>query len=124
MPSTLHQQVAVYHEERAIRPVFWEMVEAESQPFLPTTNVAEASLYNPSIGILQCLRADENGRPIKVTAQKFLEQRISLTKEEWDMPYIFPTLLTPVMLEQRRKNQVVAVRSLIKRLLVYEQERK
>ena len=56
-----------------MRPGFWEMVEAESRPFLPTANVAEACFYNPSIGILQCLDADENGRPTKVTAQKLLE---------------------------------------------------
>ncbi|KAB2617563.1 S2-RNase [Pyrus ussuriensis x Pyrus communis] len=49
VPSTLHQQ----------------MVEAESQPFLPTANVAEASFYNYSIGIVQCLRVDKNGRPTK-----------------------------------------------------------
>ncbi|KAM1790755.1 hypothetical protein ACFX12_034787 [Malus domestica] len=73
VPSTLHQQVAVYHEEEVVGPGFWEMVEAESRPFLPTANVAEASFYNPSIGILQCLKADKNGRPTMVTAQKLLE---------------------------------------------------
>ncbi|KAM2104158.1 hypothetical protein ACFX1T_002195 [Malus domestica] len=51
IPSTLHQQM--------------EMVEAESRPFLPTANVAEASFYNPNVGILKCLEADENGRPTK-----------------------------------------------------------
>ncbi|KAM1017636.1 hypothetical protein ACFX2A_048170 [Malus domestica] len=30
MPSTLHQQVVVYHESRAEEPGFWEIVEAES----------------------------------------------------------------------------------------------
>ncbi|KAM1011397.1 hypothetical protein ACFX2C_046740 [Malus domestica] len=44
------------------------MVEAESRPFLPTTNIAEASFYNPNVGILKCLGADENGRPTKVGA--------------------------------------------------------
>ncbi|KAM2778989.1 hypothetical protein COP1_014306 [Malus domestica] len=68
------------------------MVEAESRPFLPTTNVAEASFYNLSIGILQCLGADENGRLTKVTAQKLLEQELFFTNEEWDRPYI---VLTP-----------------------------
>ncbi|KAM2274753.1 hypothetical protein ACFX1S_044517 [Malus domestica] len=41
------------------------MVEAESRPFLPTTNVAEASFYNPNVGILQYSGADKNGRPTK-----------------------------------------------------------
>ncbi|KAM2167850.1 hypothetical protein ACFX1Q_037357 [Malus domestica] len=50
VPSTLHQQ----------------MVEAESRPFLPIANIAEANFYNPGIGILQCLGADKNGRPTKV----------------------------------------------------------
>ncbi|KAM2815594.1 hypothetical protein COP1_039938 [Malus domestica] len=73
IPSTLHQQVAVYHEASTEGPGFWEMVEAESRPFLPTANVAEESFYNPNVGILKCLGADENGRPTKVMAQKLLE---------------------------------------------------
>ncbi|KAM0963863.1 hypothetical protein ACFX2A_023298 [Malus domestica] len=74
IPSALHQQVAVYHEVGAEGPGFWEMVEAESRPFLPTANVAEASFYNPNIEILKCSRANENSCPTKVTAQKLLEQ--------------------------------------------------
>ncbi|XP_070664494.1 uncharacterized protein [Malus domestica] len=49
IPSTLHQQVAVYHKAGTDGLGFWEMVEAESQPFLPTANVAEASFYNPNV---------------------------------------------------------------------------
>ncbi|KAM2102089.1 hypothetical protein TB1_000435 [Malus domestica] len=49
---TLHQQVAVYHESRDEEPGFWEIVEGESRPFLPTANVAEANFYNPNIRIL------------------------------------------------------------------------
>ncbi|KAM1420342.1 hypothetical protein ACFX2I_002717 [Malus domestica] len=67
------------------------MVEAESRPFLPTANMEKANFYNPSVRILQCLAADENGRPTKVTAQKLLEQGLFLTKEEWDIPHIIPT---------------------------------
>ncbi|KAM3003612.1 hypothetical protein FF2_033953 [Malus domestica] len=69
------------------------MVEAESRPFLPTANVAEASFYNPNVGILKCSGADENGRPTKVTAQKLLEQGMLLTREEWDRPCILPNPL-------------------------------
>ena len=54
VPSTLHQQMVVYHEEEETGLGFWEMVEAESRPFLPMANVAEANFYDPSIGILQC----------------------------------------------------------------------
>ncbi|KAM1329403.1 hypothetical protein ACFX2F_013578 [Malus domestica] len=93
VPSTLHQQVAVYHEASAEGPGFWEMVEAKSRPFLPTANIAEASFYNPNVGILKCLGANENGRPTKVTAQKLLEQGMLLTREEWDRLYIIPTPL-------------------------------
>ncbi|KAM1344100.1 hypothetical protein ACFX2F_008223 [Malus domestica] len=93
IPSTLHQQVAVYHEAGTEGPGFWEMVEAESRPFLPTANVAEASFYNPNVGILKCSGADENGRPTKVTAQKLLEQRMLLTRDEWDRPCIIPNPL-------------------------------
>ncbi|KAM1229803.1 hypothetical protein ACFX2G_040938 [Malus domestica] len=64
--STLHQQVAIYHEADTEGPGFWEMVEAESRPFFPTANVAEASFYNPNVGILQCSGADENGRITKL----------------------------------------------------------
>ncbi|KAB2623740.1 S2-RNase [Pyrus ussuriensis x Pyrus communis] len=65
VPSTLHQQVAIYHEEREMRPGFWEMVEAKSRPFLPTANVVKANFYHPSVGILQCSAADKNGCPTK-----------------------------------------------------------
>ncbi|KAM1712927.1 hypothetical protein ACFX12_023747 [Malus domestica] len=82
IPSTLHQQVAVYHEAGTEGPGFWEIVEAESRPFLPSANVAEASFYNPNVGILKCSGADKNGRPTKVTAQKLLEQGMLLTKDE------------------------------------------
>ncbi|KAM1882615.1 hypothetical protein ACFX13_004080 [Malus domestica] len=81
VPSTLHQQVAVYHKEGEAGLGFWEMVEAESWPFLPTANVVEANFYNPSIGILQCSEADKNNHPTKVTAQKLLEQGLALTRE-------------------------------------------
>ena len=91
MPSILHQQVTVYHEEGAMRLGFWEMVEVESRSFLPTANMAEANFYNPSIEILQCLGADKNGSPTKVTAQKLLEQGLFLTMEEWDRPHIIST---------------------------------
>ncbi|KAM2611890.1 hypothetical protein TB2_031938 [Malus domestica] len=104
IPSTLHKQVVVYHEEIAMRPGFWEMVEAKSLPFFPTTNVAEASFYNPNIGILQCLGADENGCPTKTRYR--------------------PKFPTPVMSEKRKNAQVVVIRSLIKRLLVYGKRRK
>ncbi|KAM1285244.1 hypothetical protein ACFX2J_027833 [Malus domestica] len=68
IPSTLHQQVAVYHEAGIEGPGFWEIVEAETRPFLPSANVAEASFYNPNVGILKCSGADKNGHPTKVTA--------------------------------------------------------
>ncbi|KAM2324760.1 hypothetical protein TB2_023490 [Malus domestica] len=91
IPSTLHQQVVVYHEAGTEGPGFWEMVEAESRPFLPTANKAEANFYDPNVGILQCSRSDKNGRPTKVTTQKLLEQGMFLTREEWDRPCIVPT---------------------------------
>ncbi|KAM2263949.1 hypothetical protein PS2_039789 [Malus domestica] len=84
-------QVAVYHEADTEGPGFWEIVEAESRPFFPTANVAEASFYNPNVGILQCSGADENGRITKVTTQKLLEQGMLITREEWDRPCIVPT---------------------------------
>ncbi|KAM2035122.1 hypothetical protein ACFX16_038256 [Malus domestica] len=68
IPSTLHQQVAVYHEVGIEGPGFWEIIEAETRPFLPSANVAEASFYNPNVGILKCSGADKNGRPTMVTA--------------------------------------------------------
>ncbi|KAM2655111.1 hypothetical protein EV2_026540 [Malus domestica] len=93
IPSTLHQQVVVYHEAGIEGPGFWEIVEAEKRPFLPSANVAEASFYNPNVGILKCSGADKNGRPTKVTAQKLLEQGMLLTKEEWDRPCLVPNSL-------------------------------
>ena len=82
VPSTLHQEVAIYHEPTTAKLEFWEIVEAELRPFLPTAKVTEANFYNPNIGILQCLGADQNGRITKATSQKLLEQGFSLTQEE------------------------------------------
>ncbi|KAB2625536.1 S2-RNase [Pyrus ussuriensis x Pyrus communis] len=76
VPSTLHQQVAIYHEDGETRSGFWEMVEAESRPFLPTANVAEANFCNPRNEILQCWGVDENGRPTKVVAIRSLIKRL------------------------------------------------
>ncbi|KAM2920127.1 hypothetical protein COP2_042016 [Malus domestica] len=73
--------MAVFYEEGEAGLGFWEMVEAESRPFLPTSNIAEANFYNPSIGILQCSGVDKNGHPTKVTAQKLLEQGLALTRK-------------------------------------------
>ncbi|KAM1879288.1 hypothetical protein ACFX14_041185 [Malus domestica] len=92
IPSTLHQQ----------------MVEAESRPFLPTTNVAEASFYNPNVGILKCSGADENGRPTRMSEIDLVSSQIPYTS----------------MTEQKKRDQVMAVRSLIKRLLVYRKGRR
>ncbi|KAM2977417.1 hypothetical protein FF2_014361 [Malus domestica] len=49
--SALHQQVVVYYKARTKEPGFWEIMEAESRPFLPTANVAEVNFYNPNVGI-------------------------------------------------------------------------
>ena len=68
IPSTLHQQVVVYHEPTITKQGFWEIVEVDSRPFLPITNVVETNFYNPNVGILQCLGADQNDSPTKVTA--------------------------------------------------------
>ncbi|KAM1779000.1 hypothetical protein ACFX12_040427 [Malus domestica] len=87
VPSTLHQQVAVYHETMILGDG-----EGRVTAIPPHSQCCRSHLYNPSIGILQCLEAEENGRPTKVTAQKLLEQGLFLTKEEWDRPYI---VLTP-----------------------------
>ncbi|KAM1325610.1 hypothetical protein PS2_046213 [Malus domestica] len=72
--SIVHQQVAVYHKAKAEEPRFWEMVKAESCPFLRTANVEKENFYNLSIEVLQCLRAEKNTRPTKVTTQKLMEQ--------------------------------------------------
>ncbi|KAM1952067.1 hypothetical protein ACFX15_006603 [Malus domestica] len=91
VPSTLHQYVAIYHEEGKARLGFWEIIEVESRPFFLIANVAESNFYNPSVEILQCSRANKNDCLTKVMTQKLLEQGISLTREEWDQPHIIPT---------------------------------
>ncbi|KAM1599569.1 hypothetical protein ACFXTN_022136 [Malus domestica] len=70
IPSTLHQQ----------------MVEAESRPFLPTANVAEANFYDSNVGILQCSGSDKNGRPTKPeTSTGQDESREELCGEELEV---------------------------------------
>ncbi|KAM0998257.1 hypothetical protein ACFX2C_008049 [Malus domestica] len=58
----IHQSLAV---PSTLHPT---STKAESRPFLPTANIAEASFDNPNVGILKCLGAYENGRPTKVEA--------------------------------------------------------
>ncbi|CAL2247887.1 unnamed protein product [Prunus armeniaca] len=63
VPSTLHQQLALWNEEG-----YMEIVEANPRPFLPSAMCFEARYYHDDLGPFTFLRVNQNGRPHGVTA--------------------------------------------------------
>ncbi|CAL8175149.1 unnamed protein product [Prunus armeniaca] len=68
VPSTLHQQLALWNEEG-----YMEIVEANPPPFLPSAMCFEARYYNDDLGPFTFLEVNQNGRPHGVTAQRLIE---------------------------------------------------
>ncbi|CAL9021021.1 unnamed protein product [Prunus brigantina] len=63
VPSTLHQQLALWHEEG-----YMEIVEADPQPFLPSALCFKAKYYHDDLGPFTFFRVNQNGLPHGVTA--------------------------------------------------------
>ncbi|CAL9013696.1 unnamed protein product, partial [Prunus brigantina] len=63
VPSTLHQQLALWNEEG-----YMEIVEADPRPFLPSAMCFEARYYHDDLGPFTFLGVNQNGRPHGVTA--------------------------------------------------------
>ncbi|CAL2228342.1 unnamed protein product [Prunus armeniaca] len=63
VPSTLHQQLALWNEEG-----YMEIVEADPRPFLPSAMCFEGRYYHDDLGSFTFLGVNQNGRPHGVTA--------------------------------------------------------
>ncbi|CAL8169609.1 unnamed protein product [Prunus armeniaca] len=61
--STLHQQLALWHEE-----AFMEIVKANPQPFLPSALCFAARYYHDDLGPFTFFGVNQNGSPHGVTA--------------------------------------------------------
>ncbi|CAL8151983.1 unnamed protein product [Prunus armeniaca] len=59
VPSTLHQQLALWNEEGYI-----EIVEADPRPFLPSAMCFEARYYHDDLGPFTFLGVNQNDRPM------------------------------------------------------------
>ncbi|BBN68382.1 hypothetical protein Prudu_404S000100 [Prunus dulcis] len=72
IPSTLHQQLALWNEEGHM-----EIVEADPRPFLPSAMCLEARYYHDDLGPFTFFGVNQNGRPHGVTAQRLIEEESS-----------------------------------------------
>ncbi|CAL2237937.1 unnamed protein product [Prunus armeniaca] len=64
------------------------MVKADPKPFLPLANNIDARFYNKDIAPLTVPKLIKNGHSPVVMAQKFLQQGLTFSSEEWERPQI------------------------------------
>ncbi|CAL8105371.1 unnamed protein product [Prunus armeniaca] len=83
VPSTLHQQLALWNEEG-----YMEIVEADPRPFLPSAMYFEVRYYHDDLGPFTFLRVNQNGRPHGVTAQRLIEDGLASSLEDWNRPFV------------------------------------
>ncbi|CAL8115815.1 unnamed protein product [Prunus armeniaca] len=83
VPSTLHQQLALWNEEG-----YMEIVEADPRPLLPFAMCFEARYYHDDLGPFTFLGVNQNGRPYGVTAQRLLEDGLTNSLEDWNRPFV------------------------------------
>ncbi|CAL8163074.1 unnamed protein product [Prunus armeniaca] len=83
VPSTLHQQLALWNEEG-----YMEIVEVDPRPFLPSTMCFDARYYHDDLGPFTFLGVNQNGRPHGVTAQRLIEDGLASSLEDWNRPFV------------------------------------
>ncbi|CAL2255417.1 unnamed protein product [Prunus armeniaca] len=83
VPSTLHQQLALWNEEG-----YMEIVEADPRPFLPSAMCFEARYYHDDLGPFTFLEVNQNGRPHGVMAQRLIEDGLASSLEDWNRPFV------------------------------------
>ncbi|CAL8175364.1 unnamed protein product [Prunus armeniaca] len=83
VPSTLHQQLALWNEEG-----FMEIVEVDPWPFLPSAMCFEARYYHDDLGPFTFLGVNQNGRSYGVTAQRLIEDGLASSLEDWNRPFV------------------------------------
>ncbi|CAL8167779.1 unnamed protein product [Prunus armeniaca] len=83
LPSTLHQQLALWNEAG-----YMEIVEADPRPFLPSAMCFEARYYHDDLGPFTFLGVNQNGLPHGVTAQRLIEDGLTSSLEDWNRPFV------------------------------------
>ncbi|CAL2239430.1 unnamed protein product [Prunus armeniaca] len=83
VPSTLHQQLALWNEEG-----YMEIIEADPLPFLPSAMCCEARYYHDDLGPFTFFGVNQNGRPHGVTAQRLIEEGLTNSLEDWNRPFV------------------------------------
>ncbi|BFG22593.1 hypothetical protein CerSpe_088670 [Prunus speciosa] len=84
IPSSLQQELLMWDEELED----YEMIKADPQPFLPSANSIDARFYNEDIAPLTIPELIKNGHSPVVMAQKFIQQGLIFSAEEWERPHI------------------------------------
>ncbi|CAL8119086.1 unnamed protein product [Prunus armeniaca] len=83
VPSTLHQQLALWNEEGHM-----EILETDPRPFLPSAMFFEARYYHDDLGPFTFLGVNQNGSPHGVTAQRLIEDGLASSLEDWNIPFV------------------------------------
>ncbi|CAL8088667.1 unnamed protein product [Prunus armeniaca] len=83
VPSTLHQQLALWNEEG-----YKEIVEADPRQFLPSSMCFEARYYHDDLGPFTFLGVNQNGCPHGVTTQRLIEDGLASSLEDWNRPFV------------------------------------
>ncbi|CAL8117903.1 unnamed protein product [Prunus armeniaca] len=83
VPSTLHQQLALWNEEG-----YMEIVKADPRLFLPSAMCCEARYYHDDLGPFTFFGVNQNGRPHGVTAQRLIEEGLTNSLEDCNRPFV------------------------------------
>ncbi|BFG35130.1 hypothetical protein CerSpe_214040 [Prunus speciosa] len=84
IPSSLQQELLMWDEDVED----YEMIKADPQPFLPSANSIDARFYNEDIASLTIPELIKNGHSPVVMAQKFIQQGLIFSAEEWERPQV------------------------------------
>ncbi|KAI5327999.1 hypothetical protein L3X38_027395 [Prunus dulcis] len=83
VPSTLHQQLALWNEEG-----FMDTVEADPRPFLSSAMCFEARDYHDHLGPFTFFGVNPNGRRHSVTTQRLIQKGLANSLEDWNRPFV------------------------------------
>ncbi|KAI5344325.1 hypothetical protein L3X38_012202 [Prunus dulcis] len=84
IPSSLQHELLLWDEEIED----YEMIKADPHYFLPSANNVDTRFYNEDIASLTVPELIKNGHSLIVMAQKFLQQGLTFSSEEWERPQI------------------------------------
>lgn len=80
IPSSLLQELFTWNEEIED----YDMIKADPKSFLPSANNIDVRFYNEDIAPLTILELIKNDHSPIVMAQKFLQQGLTFSADEWE----------------------------------------